>query len=133
MLLTTPNGWWKFSKVVGIAVAIAVFGFVPGFGIPGAIVLFLSDWAIQLLGGRLWGYEGLSMYSYEPVWEAAIYTTFLWPPCIVVGYVVGFHSLRQRPKRIQWLSFVAILSGWGIGITLWMAHVLSGEFSGAGG
>lgn len=111
----------RFVRLCALALALAIFGFLPGMGIPGALILEFCDPLLWLMRSAL-QYPGIPVNP--NVWGAAILTTLLWPWSIPAGYALGFVALRRHPQwvRIGALLFVMVL--WGLVLTYHMAQEL---------
>jgi hypothetical protein len=120
-LIHTPNGQWRLYIVCIIAFCVAFFGFIPGMGLPGALLLMATDSVLNVFGGHF-GYKGFFYFSHgdDYVWPAAIMMTWALAPMIVLGYLVAFRGLYNRVNWQKWLAFTTVLLVLGIGVTLWM-------------
>jgi len=86
-----------------IALAIGIFGFIPGMGIPGALVLTTGEALSGLFGYHFYCLEG------DRAWPAAILTTWVWPIWIPISYYLCFRLFKTESKRQRWLTFVVAL------------------------
>ncbi len=85
------------------AVCIAVLGFIPLMGIPGAIVLEIGQFFASFFGVTLQALKG------DKAWPAAIYATFFWPPSIPIAYYIAFRKVKDAKKAARWGIFTFIL------------------------
>lgn len=85
------------------AVCIAVLGFIPLMGLPGAAVLEVGQFVAGLFGITLRSLKG------DAAWPACIYATFFWPISIPIAYYICFRKIKEAPKPARWGVFVFIL------------------------
>ncbi len=120
-LIYTTQKQWRLPVVCFGAFCIAFFGFIPGMGLPGAILLIATDSILQMLGTPF-GYRGFLFFSHgdDYVWPAAILLTWSLAPILVIAYAIAFRALRTKPTWQKWLAYFAVILALGIAVTLWM-------------
>lgn len=85
------------------AVCIAVLGFIPLMGLPGAVVLEIGQFFAGFFGITLRALKG------DAAWPAAIYATFFWPVTIPLACYIAFRRMKDANKPVKWSLFVFIL------------------------
>jgi hypothetical protein len=108
-----------FGIVTGVAIALAVFGFIPGMGLPGAIVFA----AFALVAELVYGRGIINRLSDDAIWPIAIFMTWLWPISIPVGWLVGWGAFGHFPRAAKILAMGAVMALWGLGLTLYFVSV----------
>ncbi len=108
-----------FGIVTGVAIALAVFGFVPGMGLPGALVFTTFALVAELVYGK----GIINRISDDAIWPIAIFMTWLWPISIPVGWLVGWGLLGHSPKATKTLATAAVMVLWGLGLTLYFVWI----------
>lgn len=91
----------KWSVIT--ALCIAVFGFIPLMGIPGAVVLSIGEACAQLLNISLICMKG------DRAWPAAILATWIWPASIPIAYFLTFKVLKIEHNAARWGVFAGLL------------------------
>lgn len=119
-LFFTNKGQWRLWVVAMFSLAIAVFGCIPGVGIPGAIVSIIADAILRLIGADALGYVDVATRSDFNLWGAALLTTIVWPISIVPSYFVAFRLMRMHRRWQQHFAFWALLLLWGLIVTFWI-------------
>lgn len=108
-----------FGIVTGVAIALAVFGFIPGMGLPGAIVFAAFSLVAELVYGR----GIINRISDDAIWPIAIFMTWLWPISLPVGWLVGWGVMGRFPQTTKTLAMLAVMVLWGLGLTLYFVWV----------
>lgn len=108
-----------FGIVTGVAIALAVFGFIPGMGLPGAIVFAAFAVVAELVYGR----GIINRLSDDAIWPIAILMTWLWPISIPVGWLVGWGLLGRFPQATKILAMGMVMVLWGLALTLYFVSV----------
>ncbi len=106
---------WSFA----IALAIAILGFIPLMGLPGAVILSLGESSATILGFHLVCLKG------DRAWPAAILATWIWPVFIPLSYFVVFKATKISSKAAQWIMFFLFLYAGVLLVTAgieWMAR-----------
>lgn len=106
------KGFW-------IAVIVAVACLVVGMlllGLPGAAIFVASTPLLQLLFGA----NALDRLPADSYWPIGIMITLLWPPSIVVGYLLAYRALAAAARGWQHAGFVATLAAWGLALSIVM-------------
>jgi len=78
-------------KVILISVAIAVFGFIPLMGIPGALVFYTSFPFVYLVYGP-GAFDAFQLAVGPSMWALALFITLLWPIAIPISYWISQKS-----------------------------------------
>lgn len=99
-----------------VAVAVMTLGVVPLMGIPGAVVIELSNLVIDPLQGLL----HLKPLVGDRAWPAAILMTVAWPPCLILARWIAFKKSAKLPRLGKWILGIAICAAWGLLLTLAM-------------
>lgn len=94
-----------------IAVCIAVFGFIPLMGIPGAIVLSVSELLAKPFNIELLCTKG------DSAWPAAILATWIWPVFIPVSFYLCFNKLTLPNIAMKCVLFALLLTMFGCIVT----------------
>ena len=84
------------------AIAIGVFGFIPGMGIPGALAIGIGSIIISPF------YE-LKILGSQVAWPAAILATWIFPVFIPIGFYLAYRKLKDKRTWIKHLTFLLVL------------------------
>ncbi|MBX9666522.1 MAG: hypothetical protein K2X93_02840 [Candidatus Obscuribacterales bacterium] len=104
---------------LAIALSVAILGFIPLMGLPGAVVLTLGEFSAGLLGFHLLCLKG------DRAWPAAILATWTWPIFIPIAYFLVFKVTKISSKPVQWIMFFLFLYAGVLLVTAgieWMAR-----------
>lgn len=97
-----------------LALALALFGFIPGLGTPGAVVIIVCDPILWLLRDAI-AYPGIP--ETQAIWSAAILATLLWPWSIPAGYVLGFKLLSRQGSWVRVTTVLGTIFIWCTAVT----------------
>ncbi len=90
-----------------IAVCLAVFGFIPGMGIPGALVLCIGQIVLEPIM-KLGGQQVIAL-SGDRAWPAALLTTLVWPVFIPLSYFLRKRLYKGTHVQKRRLVFACLL------------------------
>ncbi|MBY0546884.1 MAG: hypothetical protein K2W95_06305 [Candidatus Obscuribacterales bacterium] len=91
----------KWSIIV--ALGIAIFGFIPLMGIPGAIVLSIGELCAEAFKVDLLCMKG------DHAWPAAILATWIWPVTIPISCFLSFRLWKAPATSARWGLFLVLL------------------------
>ena len=84
------------TKITLISIAIAVLGFIPFMGLPGAFLLPLSKPVIYALHGPM-AYEASTQSLGDKTWPLMLMLSVLWPISIPIAYLLCQKLLGDLP------------------------------------
>lgn len=117
-LLKTKTGQWRLITVFLGALLFGVLGFIPGMGLPGAIMLAAGDLFLMAVAGFA-GYESVNQYAWSqgPEMWAAVIAVHLYSPLVIfLSYLVAFRvqcftgSLRYAVFVFAVILFSALIT-----------------------
>jgi len=101
-------------RVLALCAALAFLGFIPGMGIPGALVMVVGDVILRPFRGL----TGYAAPSGDAAWPAALIVTLLWPWSIAAGYMVAEYGISSASSRTRLAILALVCAAWGILLTL---------------
>lgn len=90
-----------------IALCLAIFGFIPGMGLPGALVLITGQFVIEPIM-QLGGQKVIAL-SGDRAWPAALLTTLIWPIFIPLSYWLCNRFYKQVHVQKRRIIFAGLL------------------------
>tara|TARA_Y100001978_G_C23272177_1_gene236386 strand:- start:71 stop:466 length:396 start_codon:yes stop_codon:yes gene_type:complete len=85
-----------------ISIMIAVFGFIPGMGLPGALVMTVANLCIS-------PFHKLQCMEMNQAWGAALFATWIFPVFIPFAYYAGFKKIPKKFKYRRYAVFLFVL------------------------
>lgn len=93
------------------AIAIGVFGFIPGMGIPGGIAIALGTSLLSPV-------YHCKILAPDVVWPAAILATWIIPIFIPLGFWISYRKLEKKNSWIKLLVFTLTLVAGSVLVTI---------------
>ena len=92
---------WAFI----VAICIAIFGFIPGMGLPGAIAILLTNLIVS-------PFYHLHCLESQKIWTSSLMATGLFPIFVPLAFWLGFRKVPRRNKYLRYsVFFLVLLSG----------------------
>ena len=96
--------------VVLAAFAIACFGVVPLFGLPGAAILGFTVLILNpFISPALWSHITADVY-----WLLSIMLSVLWPLGILPGYWIAFKRAYRHALKFKLMLLFAVVAAWNL-------------------
>lgn len=108
--------------VVVAAFFFTLFGFIPGLGLPGALMLVVGGLLLLPLWA-LWPALNMGEWPSHAGWGAAIMLELTWFPFLIIAYVFVFRVLREKPPYTRWYAWLSIFVAWSIVGYIVMAYM----------
>lgn len=104
-----PKDLTGLFVVLGVF-AIACFGVVPLFGLPGAAILGVTVVILNpFISATLWSHMTADVY-----WLLSIMLSVLWPLGILPGYWIAFKRAARRALKFKLTLLLAIVALWNL-------------------
>lgn len=88
---------WAFI----VAICIAIFGFIPGMGLPGAVVFLVASFCIE-------PFYHLQCLEAQRMWPAALLATWLYPLFIPLGFWLAYRKVSKKFKKRRIFVFILV-------------------------
>ena len=85
-----------------IAICIAIFGFIPGMGMPCGLALLIGNLAIA-------PFYKLQFMDAQRMWPAALMATGIIPFFIPLAYFAGFRKTPKKKGFLRYLVFALVM------------------------